>query len=216
MVEIPSRCIHFEEGMGECNVVKNGWGLRDTGPCHPLRRVKCHHGSGYRLYPLGHYPRGREPVAPVSSSGEIVRVAQGEDPYIDKKTVGKPAWYITLFSAALDACAGIGWSRGSPAEDPRRRRTQRRYIEITATLLGLACDVGEEVSQRIAECLGVGWLVLSDKRRVYQSSLTYLERGPAVVAVLDMIPVDRSLAHRLLTAGFIAGLWGRPKRWDPG
>lgn len=126
------------------------------------------------------------------------------------------AWFRTLFAAALDADRGIGWSRESPGDDPRRRRTQRRYMELAATLLGLSCELDEMVSQRIAECLGVAWLVLSDQRKVYQSAQTYLTRGPSIAAVLEMIPVDRSLAHRLLKAGFIAGLWGYPKRWDPG
>jgi hypothetical protein len=216
VVEIPSCCIHWDEGMGECNVVKNGWRERSTGPCHPLRRVKCRHGPGYTLYPPGHYPRGRMPVAPVSSAGEIVRVAQREDTGDDRKAVGKPAWYITVFAAALDACQGIGWFRESPADDCRRRRTQRRYIEMVALLLGLSYEMDEAVSQRIAGCLGIAWLCLSDQRRVYQSAQTYHTRGAAIAAVLEMIPVDRSLSHRLLMAGFIAGLWGRPRRWDPG
>lgn len=198
--------------MDECNVVKNGWGQRDTGPCHPLRRVKCHHGPGYRLYPPGHYPRGREAVAPVDSAGEMVRAGVDDE----LETLGGIAWHRTFFGAALDAALGVGWSRGSPVGDPRRRRTQCRYIELCATLLGLSYEVDAAVSQRIASFLGIAWLVLSDQRRVYQSAITYMERGPAIAAVLEMIPVDRSLAHRLLTAGFIAGLWGRPSRWDPG
>jgi hypothetical protein len=212
LVEIPLRCIHFEEGMDACRVVKNGWGIRDTGPCHLLRRVKCHHGPGYRLYPPGYAPYQREPVAPVDSDGEMVRVGEGDTPL--KK--GVFAWRRTFFGAVLDAAQGICWSRWSPVGDSRRRRTQRRYMEIAATLLGLSAEVDEGVSQRIAECLGIAWLYLSDRRKVYQSAVTYMELGPVIVAVLEMIPVDRSLSHRLLTAGFIVGLWGRPKRWDPG
>lgn len=212
MVEIPPRCPWWEEGLDACDVVKNGWRCRDTGPCHPLRRVKCHHGPGYTLYPPGHYPHGRAPATPVSACGEIVRVGDGGE----EEAPGKLAWYRTLFVAVLDAARGVSWNRESPADDPRRRRTQRRHIAMAAALLGLAAEVEEEMSQRIAECLGVAWLVLSDQRSVYQSAPTYLDRGAAIVEVLKLLPVDRSLAHRLLTAGFIAGLWGRPKRWDPG
>ena len=198
--------------MEECHVVRNGWRSRDTGPCHPLRRVKCQHGPGFTLYPPGHYPRGREPVVPMSPKGEVVRVVAGDEP----KTPDGPAWYRTLFGAVLDAARGLSWSRESPAEDPRRRRTQRRYIVIAARLLGLAAGLEEEISQRIADGLGVAYLVLSEQRSAYQYTLTYEGRGAAIVSILEMIPQDRSLAQRLLTAGFMAGLWGRPKRWDPG
>lgn len=210
-VEIPPRCVHFEEGMDACKVVANGWGRRETGPCHPLRRVKCHHGPGYRLYPPGYGPYQRESVAPLDSAGELVRVGDGE-----AGKSGVLAWCRTFFAAVLDAAEEIGWSRESPADNLRRRRTQRRYMELCATLLGLSHEMEDEVCQRIAACLGIAWLLLSDRRAVYQSAVTYRERGPVIKSVLEMIPLDRSLSHRLLTAGFIAGLWGRPKRWDPG
>ena len=211
-VEIPSRCIHFKAGMDECRVVKNGWGTRDTGPSHPLRRVKCHHGPGYRLYPPGYGPYKRAAVAPVNAAGEIVFLGDDED----SGGSGMVAWCRTFFAAVLDASAGVGWSRESPADNPRRRRTQRRYLELCATLLGLSLRVNDEVSQRIAALLGIAWLSLSDRRAVYPSAVTYMGRGSVIKEVLEMIPLDRSLSHRLLTAGFTAGLWGEPKRWDPG
>jgi hypothetical protein len=197
--------------MDACKVVANGWGRRETGPCHPLRRVKCHHGPGYRLYPPGYGPYQRESVAPLDSAGELVLVGDGE-----AGKSGLLAWCRTFFAAVLDAAMGIGWSRESPADNLRRRRTQRRYMELCATLLGLSHEMEDEVCQRIAACLGIAWLLLSDRRAVYQSAVTYRERGPVIKSILEMIPLDRSLSHRLLTAGFIAGLWGRPKRWDPG
>lgn len=211
-MEIPPRCPRWEEGLDECKAVKNGWRPRDTGPCHPLRRAKCHHGPGYTLYPPGYGPYQREPVAPMSPGGELVRVGAGDE----SVSPGVPAWLRTLFAGALDAARGLSWSRESPADDPRRRRTQRRHIALAATLLGLAADLDEDLSQRIASFLGVAWLVLSDQRSAYQSASTYEDRGAAVVSVLALVPVDRSLGHRLLMAGFIAGLWGRPERWDPG
>jgi hypothetical protein len=147
----------------------------------------------------------------LDSAGELVRVGDGE-----AGESGVLAWCRTFFAAVLDAAMGKGWSRESPADDSRRRRTQRRYLALCATLLGLSQEIEETTSQRIAACLGIAWLTLLDRREVYQSAQTYLTRGPVIKSVLEMIPVDRSLSHRLLTAGFIAGLWGRPKRWDPG
>jgi hypothetical protein len=211
-VEVPSRCLHFKEGMDNCRVVKNGWGCRDTGPSHPLRRVKCHHGPGYRLYPPGYSPYQRAAVAPVDATGEIVFL--GGDGA--SKDPGLLAWRRTFFAAALDAAMGIGWSRESPADDPRRRRTQRRYLALCATLMGLCPQMDDAVSQRIASVLGIAWLSLSDRRAEYQSVATYMEQGAVIKEILEMILLDRSLSHRLLTAGFIAGLWGRPQRWDPG
>lgn len=212
MVEIPLRCPRWEDGFDECAVKSKGWRPRSTGPCHPLAKAKCHHGPGYTLYPPGYGPHRREPVAPVSASGEIVRVGAGDD----SETPGGFAWCRTLLAGALDAARGVSWSRESPADDPRRRRTQRRHIAIAATLLGLAAELDEEIAQRIAGCLGVAFLLLSDLRRAYKSASTYVGRGAAVVEALDLLPVDRTLGDRLLRAGFISGLWGRPQRWDPG
>lgn len=161
---------------------------------------------------MGHGKYKREPVAPMSASGELVRVGAGDA----SEAPGGLAWCRTLFAAALDAARGVSWSRESPADDPRRRLTQRRHIALAATLLGLTADLEEEIAQRIAECLGVAYLVLSERRSAYQSAPTYVGRGATVVATLELVPVDRTLGHRLLMAGFIGGLWGRPERWDPG
>jgi hypothetical protein len=73
-----------------------------------------------------------------------------------------------------------------------------------------------EIVQRIADCLGIAYLAVSDLRRDFSSALTYQGKGAAIVSALGLIPVDRTLGDRLLQAGFIGGLWGRPKRWDPG
>ena len=213
MVEIPPRCPWWEEGFDECDVKDKGWRLRSTEPCHPLAKAKCHHGPAYTLYPPGFAPYQRSSVAPMSASGEIVRVGAGSD---ESVAPGGLAWLRTLFAAALDAARGMSWSRESPADDPRRRRTQRRHIALAAMLLGLAADVDEEIAQRIANCLGVAYLVLSDLRREYRAALTYQSRGKAIVSALELVPVDRTLGQRLLLAGFIGGLWGRPERWDPG
>lgn len=204
--------------MDACNVVKNGWRDRETGPRHPLRKAKCHHGPAFTLYPPGYGPYLQAPVAPVNAAGEIVLIGEGEETGAGdaSETPGRVAWYRTFFAAALDAALGLSWSRESPADDPRRRRTQRRYMVVAATLLGLAAELEEEIAQRVAQCLGIAWLLLSDQRKVFRSALTYKGRGAVIASVLELIPVDRSVSHRLLRAGFITGLWGCPRRWDPG
>jgi hypothetical protein len=215
LVAIPSRCIWWEKGGGECDVSRHHWRMRLTGPCHPLAVVKCHHGPAFTLYPPGHYRYGRASVAPVSSDGKLVRVG-ADDEDVGEATFGKPAWLRTVFAATLDAASGLSWSRESPAADLRRRRTQRRHMALTATLLSLTADLDEAVSQRIAECLGIAYLLLSERRSAYQASPTYHGKGTAMASVLELIPINNTLEHRLLKAGFIGGLWACPKRLDPG
>jgi hypothetical protein len=89
-------------------------------------------------------------------------------------------------------------------------------MALSATLLGLCTGLEVEIVQGIAECLGVAYLSLSDLRRGFASALTYREKGVAIISALSLIPVDRTLGERLLMAGFVGGLWGRPERWDPG
>ncbi len=195
-----------------------GWRTRGTGPCHPLAKVKCHHGPAFTLYSPGYAPFQRELAAPVSSAGELVRVglSESEASSTTKAITGELAWSRTIFNAALDASRGESWSRESPAEDSRRRRTQRRHIALTAILLGLSAEVEEDKGQRIAGILGIAYLVLFDLRQIYQSASTYQGYGAVIVEALELIPVDRTLDKRLMTAGYIAELWGKPKRWDPG
>ena len=213
MVAIPTVCVWCEEGSDECDVRLHRWRPRDTGPCHPLAVVKCHHGSAFTLYPPGYGPYKRKSVAPMSPTGEIVRVG-ADDVQGNDTTV--PAYEGTVHGAAMDASRGERWSRESSADDPRRRRTQDRYIAQSAMLLGLANELAEKVVQDIAECLCVPYLALSDLRNSYSTALTYLEKGAVNVSALALIPVDRTLGDRFLQSGFIGGMWGHPERWDPG
>jgi hypothetical protein len=149
----------------------------------------------------------------MSPEGEVVFIRGDGDK--DDSNAG-PAFERTIHAGAIDASKGESWSRESPANDPRRRRTQRRYMALSATLLGLCTGLEAEIVQGIAECLGVAYLSLSDLRGRFASALTYQEKGVAIISALSLIPVDRTLGDRLLMAGFISGLWGRPERWDPG
>lgn len=189
------------------------WRHRDTGPCHPLAVVKCGHGPAFTLYPPGYGPYDRTPSSPISGDGKIVRVGGGGD---TGNEVGEPSWMKTVMAAGQDAARGISWSRESPLDDPRRRRTQRRYMEISARLLGLCVALDEGVAQRIAECLGIFYLKLLDLRRAYKTAMRYPEKGAVIVSALALVPVDLMLGERLMEAGIIGGLWRRPKRWDPG
>jgi hypothetical protein len=148
----------------------------------------------------------------MSPTGELEFVGCDEQ----GKDTAVPAYEVTVHAAAIDASRGERWHRGSPAEDPRRRRTQDRHIEQSAMLLGLSIELEEKAVLAIAGCLSVPYLALSDLRNSYSSALTYREKGAAIVSSLALIPVDRTLGDRLLQSGFLGELWGRPERWDPG
>jgi len=212
LVSIPARCVWCEGGANDCNVSLHLWRHRDTGPCHSLAVVKCHHGPAFTLYPPGYGPYKRKAVAPMSPTGEVVGVGDNDEGAED----AGPAYAGTVHGAAIDASRGERWPRDSPADDPRRRRTQDRHIAQSAMLLGLSNDFEEKAVLDIAGCLCVPYLALSDLRNSYNSALTYRERGAAIVSTLGLIPVDRTLGNRLLQSGFVGGLWGRPERWDPG
>jgi hypothetical protein len=147
----------------------------------------------------------------MSGAGEVARIGVDAD-----QEIGEPAYEGTVHGAAMDASRGERWPRESPADDPRRRRTQDRYIAQSAMLLGLANELAEQVAQDIGECLCVPYLALSDLRNRYSTALTYQEKGAAIVSALALIPADRTLGDRLLQSGFIGGMWRHPVRWDPG
>jgi len=203
--ELPSRCV-FATGAQACSIFVDHYRLRKTGPCFPLAVVGCsaHPQGRYTLYPPGHFPYGREPVAPYSPTGELLPAAE----------TGRPLWQMTLFAAAVDAAKGEGWSEESPWDDPRRRRTQGSRLQLTGRLLGVHPQLDEGVRERVATRLAVPTMRLLAGARAWGSSRQM--RGAAIVNVLEEIPIQASLLDRMLAAGAVSGLWAmrRPQRWD--
>lgn len=128
---------------------------------------------------------------------------------------GVPAWEQTIFVAATDAAKGQLWARSSPSEDDWRQRTQGRWLELGAKLLGLD-EVGERVREQLAERLGLDCLDVIEEARAYRAAIGLRGRGRVIARMLARLPIRRSLCDDLLVCGSIAGLWGRPSRWDPG
>ncbi len=203
--ELPSRCV-FATGAQTCSIFVDHYRFRKTGPRFPLAVVGCsaHPQRRYTLYPPGHFPYGREPVAPYSSSGQLLLDA----------TKGQPPWEATLFAAAVDAAGGEGWPSESPWDDPRRRRTQGRRVEQAGRLLGVHPALDDGVRERIATRLAVATMRLFTGARIWARS--WRRRGAAVLTVLLAIPIQASLLDRLLAAGAVSGLWAQrhPQRWD--
>ena len=201
--QLPSRCI-YATGAQRCSIIVDHYRPRKTGPCFPLAVVGCsaHSQRRYTLYPPGHVPYGRVSVAPYSPSGELM---------VDAAT-RKPPWETTLFAAAGDAAKGEWWSSESLCDDPRRRRTQGRRLELAGRLLGVHPLLEEGVRERIATRLGVATMKLLGGAGAWSRS--WKTRGAAVLAVLYSIPIQASLLYRMLTAGAAGGLWAQPRQWD--
>jgi hypothetical protein len=183
---------------------------RKTGPKLALAVARFRvHLHAFTLYPAGHVPYGRRAVAPAAPDGSVLWRGDAE------RGQDAPAWETTVFEAGLDARRGLRWSRSSPSKDSRRRRTQDRMLVLGATLLGLA-EMDSGTRERIAERLGVACLEVLDRARGYRWAQTFRVQGRLIVESLERLPVRRSLCDDLLVCGAIAGLWGRPSRWDPG
>ncbi len=160
-----------------------------------------HSPQRYTLYPPGHYPYGRQPLAPVSASGQLLVDADARQVRFEG----------TVFQASLDAAEGIRWREDSPADDPRRRRTQGRHLELAERLVGVQAALSGRLEEQVAARLGVA--VMTVRQAAATASRSWTRRAAAVLAVLGVLTLDGSLLDRFLSAGLAAGLWPRPRRW---
>jgi len=197
---------------------------RKTGPKHPLAVLQCSaHGHAFTVYPSGHVPYGRKAVAPVSEDGVLLRRVSDQD---EAEPAPRPlAWEQTLFVAALEASRGQAWAReawpwtrearAAPAAEGLWA-TQLRWMRRCEALLGLAPEMPPSTQEQLAWQLGVPCLVLIAASRSLGGSRGYRARGQSIVRVLHQLPSRPRLVDDLVAAGYVAGLWGRPSRWDPG
>jgi len=206
-----------------CRIQRHHVRDRKTGPQHPLAVLECQtHGHAFTVYAVGHVPYGRQAVAPVTEDGIVLRRAADEA--VD--SASRPlAWEQTLFTAALDASRGQAWPReawpwgeaGASVRDaPGRWATQLRWMRRCEDLLGLAPAMAPSTREQLAWQLGVPCLVLITASQSLAGSRGYRARGQIIVRVLQQLPVRPRLVDDLVAAGTVAGLWGRPSRWDPG
>ena len=203
--DLPSRCV-FATGAQTCSIFVDHYRLRKTGPCFPLAVVGCtrHPQGRYTLYPPGHFPYGRKPMAPYSPSGELLLVVE----------TNRPPWEATIFAAAVDAANGERWSSESLWDDPRCRRTQGRRLELTGRLLGVHPQQDEEVREQIATRLSVATMTLLTGAKTW--AVDWKMRGEAILTVLAATPKQVSLLDRMVAAGAVGGLWAmrHPHRRD--
>lgn len=200
-VSLPRRCPLGADG-SPCRVWLHDRRVRKTGPRIALVVARCQtHGRSFTVYPPGHVPYGRAAVVPVDLGGRTVRDGSGE-----------LAFGGTMFEAALDAAADHRWPRSGGVE-PGTRRTQGRWLGRANSLLGLDPATPERGREQIAAVLSVPLLTLHElPRQSWRAGGSWTERGRQIVRVLH----EMREPARLLLAGEVGGLWGRPSRWDPG
>ena len=185
---------------------------RKTGPCHPLCVVRCDaHGRSFTLYPPGHVPYGRHPLAPVASDGGRVHAAEGAQ--------GGP-WCGTVFDASLDAARDMTWCRGVDGGveqwwggSDRWQSTQRVHIELAASMLGVLPSTEDGLRARIADALGVPVMTLRDAAVTWANATDRTGRGQAVVSVLSHVALEGA-ADRLAVCAHLCGWRGEAMRWD--
>jgi len=132
-----------------CRLRRSHKRARKTGPGEKLQVASCGvHGRGFTLYPPGHVPYGRRPVAPVASDGApIARTPERWSPPSGEPAARCPAvrrFEGTWFETAIDAADGRAWPRGSPGASELRWETQRRALVRQAAWLGVAADWGQD------------------------------------------------------------------------
>lgn len=205
---LPQRCpFAAEDGVRTCDLRIRHLRARTTGPCFALTVVRCstHPVRAFTLYPPGHVPYGRVAVTPSSASGTLLLDADTD----------KPAWELTLFQAVEAAAREERWADDSPAGDPRRRRTQGRWLEAAGLLTGVHPQQADAVREQLATRLGVATMTLRGAVKMSASASSWTTRADAVLLVTREARVTAGLADRLLVAGCLAGLWPPPLRWDP-
>lgn len=191
-----------------CSVSGHSWRSRKTGPGFPVRILRCvTHSRYFTVYPQGFTPYARQRLAPLSSA---VRTET------DAPEAVLSQWDRTVFEAAVRAAGGkLGLHEvvhGDPVE--ARYATQRRRIERAGRLLGLSAEIDERVAEVVAQSLTTPGLDHQAARRVFSRAGTLRGRGAAIVSMLRVLPTAGALNARLLGAGFLVGLWGRPALWD--
>ena len=190
---VPGGCPLGEDG-SQCSVSRHDVRQRKSGPEHALVVCRCRaHGVFFTVYPPGYVPYGRVAVIAEDSEGRAIQ--------------GEPLG-TTVFGAALEASTGNERRR-------MQRRTMQRRLSVCAAMLGLWPALSEAVRDQIADALWVPRLAARASARVYGTARLLVERSALLLELLGRVPLARRRAG-LLVAGCIAGLWGRPSRWDPG
>lgn len=81
-------------------------------------------------------------------------------------------------------------------------------------LCGVEPSLTAREREAIADALGVDGLLLHEQARGLEGVVGYRHRGTAVQAVLAALDARFPREDAIAEAGFRAGLWAAPARWD--
>lgn len=217
--DVPSSGPCREEDGQACRIKPHHLRDRKTGPCFPLTVLHCKtHDHGFTLYPPGHVPYGRRRIAPVAPDGSPIQPeavpSQGRSRSSSLPESHRvSAFANTYFDAALDAAEGRAWTREfAPGGTDPGWGVQGRHLDRSTHWLGVAPACTPRRTETIATALRVDTLLLTEQKKDIARHPGYRSRGRAVCSVLAAL--TNSPADRLVAAGFTAGLWGPPFRFD--
>lgn len=203
---LPASCWSSGAGDLPCRVTPHSWRGRTTGPGFPVRVATCPvHGAYFTLYPPGHAPYQRKPLAPVAPDGSPIA----------GRAEGARGFEGTVFDAALDAADGVAWARECPGGTDRWWGTQCRQVERATMLCGVAPVLEAAGREVIAAILGVDGMLLHEQAGKLAGEPGYRRRGLAVCAVLARLGRGLRVEDVIAGAGRVVGTWGEPYRWDP-
>ena len=206
---MPQSCVHASTGDPACVLTVHHLRERKTGPQIPVTVVQCRtHGRAFTLYPLGHVPYGRVPVAPVGLDGQVLFSTERAP---EAGVQRAPDWRATGFGSAFAAIHA-----------PTVKLTDQRWwatqtaerLAQSAVLLGVHPALAESDADAIAFRLEIPRLVLRQATAEYARGRGRAARGRVLVGVLDQLGADACLLDRVLAAGACAGCWGTVTRWD--
>ncbi len=84
-------------------------------------------------------------------------------------------------------------------------RTQRRWVEWSGRMLGLAGGLSRKSIESVVDLLGITGMAHQEARRRFAKARDIRRRSIAIVSVLVLLKVDEGLLFRLLGAGCVSG-----------
>ncbi len=196
---------HIRNGCS-CKISAQFFRSRETGPCFPLLIVKCEtHNKAFTIYPPGHFPYGRQLLAPVAPNGDSIT-----------KKNGLERFEGTLFDAAMDSARGHYWPFESMENSlTPRRTTQSRHLSRTALMLGVQPGLHERLREEIKRILALPGQLYYDSTAIVNEHPDAQHQGKAICKLLNELEDSPSIFDRLAEVGANVCLWPPPKRWDP-
>lgn len=233
---VPEQCPYRRAG-GACVVALDYCRLRKAGPPWGWVGVmRCSvHGRAFTAYPPGHVPYGQvQAVRLAPDGGPLAETKDGGGAHLLGAAldagVAEPRLAVVDEAKGQKTFAAEGpvpdddskpkarlWPRlGEDGHSGPTRSTQARRIHRAAELLGLVAGQGLEPAA-VASLTGLPCGALVEWKARLSAARGLLARAQVVAAACRELVSEPSLGlmDRLAALGYLAGLWGRPYRWQP-